>query len=90
MRHGRIESKPTCPHCKKALDGFTHLFGEASPSDGDVSVCLYCAEIVEFTVDDNGLKLVPLTEETTGELDLAEIQEAQRMTRAYIEKQKTS
>jgi hypothetical protein len=37
---------PVCPNCRKILDGFT---GEKNiPTDGDISVCIGCATILQF------------------------------------------
>lgn len=90
MRQGKIDSAPTCPHCKHLLDGFTHPTGDATPSAGDVSVCCYCAECIEFTDSDTGLKLVPLTEETAGQIDLTNIQKCQLIARAIITKKNSA
>jgi len=37
-----------CPNCKKALDAAQHLSGDDRPSDGDLTVCLYCGHLMVF------------------------------------------
>lgn len=49
-----------CPSCGKPLDCATALDGNSKPKFGDVSVCLYCGEILSFGL---GLVLQPLTDE---------------------------
>lgn len=40
-RHG-------CPVCLSAADAASDLRGDAQPKPGDITVCLYCASILEF------------------------------------------
>jgi len=38
-----------CPTCHQKLDAATEVFGESEqPKAGDVSVCLYCGELLEY------------------------------------------
>lgn len=51
-----------CPHCGAELDAATHAGpGEPQPKEGDVSVCLYCAGMLEYGP---GLALRPLDIDT--------------------------
>ena len=44
-----LENKQVyCPSCNKQLDGITSMAGETSPCKGDITICLYCATILEF------------------------------------------
>lgn len=43
-----------CPSCGKLLDGATQLVsddGATSPTSGDVTICLYCANVAVFADD---------------------------------------
>lgn len=57
--HTRTRMTP-CPSCGKPLDCATGVDGKSKPKFGDVSVCLYCGEILSFGM---GLVLQPLTDE---------------------------
>jgi hypothetical protein len=37
-----------CPACKKRLTGATGATGDHGPRPGDVSVCLYCGEVLIY------------------------------------------
>ena len=46
---GRLATSPVCPQCGKTLDGFTSAaLDGARPKPGDVSICFYCATVLEF------------------------------------------
>ena len=83
------QTKPmSCPNCGNTLDGFT---GPAEKMvDGDVSVCAYCAELLEM-VDG---KLVRLTEKTLDEMiaspgdDFERLMLIARAARAVIQRRK--
>ncbi len=40
--------KSNCPNCGHSLDSCSDVSGIASPSPGDVSVCIRCGEFLEF------------------------------------------
>lgn len=44
-----LPGKPCCPTCQTVNDGLTGGTTRANPSEGDVSVCAYCGEILIFT-----------------------------------------
>lgn len=54
-----------CPTCNERLDGVTSLDANGMPDVGDISLCAYCGELLEF---DEDMKLVLLTEEQWDEL----------------------
>lgn len=55
-----------CPRCSRELDGFT---GEAQiPTDGDISICLYCALILKFEGRGMNIKIRKITVEELAEL----------------------
>ena len=39
-----------CPSCHKKLDAFTGISG-AKPSSGDVTICIYCKQVLQFNDD---------------------------------------
>lgn len=41
-------SPQVCPHCGHAIDATTGWGHETGPAPGDISVCMYCAELVAF------------------------------------------
>jgi hypothetical protein len=48
----RLAQSSCCPYCEEILDGATRVGGSAAvPEPGDVSVCLYCAQIIIFGAD---------------------------------------
>lgn len=53
INQGQLKNKPHCPQCLKLLDGFTAVASEkeARPSPGDVTVCVYCRAVLQFTGD---------------------------------------
>lgn len=74
-----------CPCCKKLLDANTAAFEEeAQPKKGDVSICAYCGNVLEF-IDANNVKEV-----TSDIIELwpietkREIQKVQEAIRAAI------
>lgn len=72
----KLGSAPSCPHCKKRLDGFAHLEGKATPSVGDITVCAYCSSVLEFT---SGLKLKFAAMEGLENIDFPLLQQAHRV-----------
>lgn len=40
-----------CVNCGKALNGATLTVGDAAPSAGDLSMCLYCGHLMAYTDD---------------------------------------
>ena len=66
----------TCPKCGYHFDIATPVGHNAPPKDGDVSVCINCAEVMTF----EGGKLRPLTDTERAELD------ANPIASAYVNK----
>lgn len=62
----RPEPIDTCRNCGSPLPEHTDAYSNATPSDGDVSVCLYCAELSIF---DHGRLRTPTDTERTAILD---------------------
>lgn len=49
-----------CPSCGAKMDMVTGLTSDERPAIGDVSVCYYCAEVLEFvTVDPTSIRVPP-------------------------------
>jgi len=74
----------TCPTCAKLLDAATAIDGEGnSPRTGDLSVCLYCGEIIEFGDD---MELIKADIDSIVQADFLELQKAQKLVRAWSER----
>jgi hypothetical protein len=41
-----------CPTCGKTLDSAAGIGNPQLPNPGDVSICLYCANVAIFDIDD--------------------------------------
>lgn len=53
-----------CPNCDRSLDLATYIKDvEKRPKVGDVSVCAYCSEILQFTDVEGELKFERASEE---------------------------
>lgn len=48
---GQLPTRPLCPYCDAASDGWGDPAGEPSraPEVGDVALCLYCGEMSLYT-----------------------------------------
>jgi hypothetical protein len=57
-----------CPCCKRMLDGAAAPGADYVPSEGDITICLYCATILEYS---QGMALQMLTEAKKKEIDSA-------------------
>lgn len=58
--------KRFCPNCKHQLDAVTHIgFEDVKPSKGDITICINCAEILQF---DKNIRPIKLTDITLEEL----------------------
>jgi hypothetical protein len=55
----KIKGKPSCPVCRKELDGAT---GHGTPTPGDYTVCAYCGAFLTFTDGIYGMDLRLLTD----------------------------
>ena len=52
-------TKPSyCTSCKKILDGTTCVNDEVKPNPGDITICMYCGNVMAF---DDDLSLRNLT-----------------------------
>lgn len=70
-----------CPVCQTKLDCCSHPSDDTVlPVQGDLTICLYCGEILMFDVDMN---LKSPTPEEIVEADLLELSRAQRIVREY-------
>lgn len=68
-----------CPHCGKVLDAVTHANNEkVSPSVGDVTICIGCANILEFAKDLKLQKLTPETWQSFGEYGQNQLRKEQQ------------
>lgn len=46
----------SCPGCNAKLDAATHG-RQATPKEGDITVCLYCASVLTFVLQDEHLRV---------------------------------
>lgn len=77
MRDSREGVTPTrCPFCDTYMDASTVAIGDddASPTPGDVSVCLYCARVSVY--DEDGTLRKPTLPESIGFAEDRDIQRA--------------
>lgn len=37
-----------CPVCQRSIDAASDVRGDARPNPGDITICAYCASILEF------------------------------------------
>jgi hypothetical protein len=51
LRSGQVSSGGPCPKCGKLLDGWAETGHGDAPSEGDPTVCVYCAEVLLFDAD---------------------------------------
>lgn len=50
-----------CPSCNTELDSVSSINTDEKPEPGSITVCIECAEILEFNNDLHLVKLSPLT-----------------------------
>ena len=75
-----------CPNCDHLIDGVRDPSSgvpDCTPNIGDVSVCAYCGEILEF---DENLKSIKVTEKTLSEFTSEQLDNIKMMS--YIFKGK--
>ena len=92
MKHGKLESKLHCLKCKENVDGFS-CEEDASPRDGDISICVYCGTIGKYA--QNVTKLEPMTESELESIKLEEPEVYKQLQDAslvisYMSKNKSS
>ena len=58
-----------CPKCGYIMDSATNFESSKGPSEGDISICLKCLQLLQF---DSNLKLIIFTEEEFIELSYEE------------------
>ncbi len=80
MRTGQLDTRPHCPTCKKLLDGFTAVDHDKKPKAGDVTICVYCNEVLQFN-DDMSMKLA--SAEVIEGCGLLAISRGQRQAREF-------
>lgn len=70
-REGRVRNKPHCPKCKNILDGWHSMEDSEGPQTGDITVCLYCSAVLQYT---DTLTLAYAQAENIAECDFMELQ----------------
>lgn len=60
----RVKESP-CPNCEKVLDEASDPTGlRPKPEPGDITICIYCAQVCEFDSELNLIKLRPEVEKS--------------------------
>ncbi len=83
MKSVRTNREARCPACMKSLTGATS-FDDATPSPGDLSICVYCMNVLQFQTD---LTVRSLRADELAELPAdmrAEVEKHQRTVAAFI------
>jgi hypothetical protein len=58
-----FEEKTPCPSCGYGFDVSSAIDGSGvAPTEGDVTICIQCAEIAVFTEEGRGLRVPTVTE----------------------------
>lgn len=75
----------TCPGCGVVNDGVSHLNEpDILPEEGAVNICVYCAHVGVYIVEDGRLGLRnPTPEEALGLMDSKEFQDTLAFVRAF-------
>lgn len=81
LRSGKLKNTPHCPACKTGLDGWTEVEPGESPRVDDVTVCVYCSSVLQYT-EGFGLKLAPAEVIAEVTLPLSRAQNALRKMKA--------
>ena len=72
-----------CPFCGRNNDMHTSLTdNDLVPKSGDITLCIQCGEIAEFTEDG----LIPLPEEKIDLINLQEIQAARSIRIQFLKR----
>lgn len=40
-----------CPYCEHEIDRASHVDGHAMPKEGELSICMYCVQVMQFDAD---------------------------------------
>ena len=58
-----------CPSCGHEIDAATDISDEGNtPSNGDISICLYCGGINQYFIRDESLTIQEMTQSSLDEL----------------------
>ena len=82
---GKLNTAPKCPRCRAVLDGWTEMEPGEGPRPGDVTVCVYCSTVLQYTKN-FGLKRA--SAETIAKFTL-ELSRAQRVLKEKRENTNT-
>lgn len=64
-----LDSKPLCPSCHRLLNAATAVDGsQVMPKGDDVTICAYCASVLQYIDRDGVLTLRWVTKEQFAEL----------------------
>lgn len=59
---GQLNGRPRCWQCAQVVDGYTPTGTSPHPTDGDVSMCVYCGALGTFASTPYGLTIRRPTE----------------------------
>lgn len=71
-----------CPHCNQKIDSATHFEKRISPKPGDITICGYCAVILQF---DHDLRLMLCPDEEIKKFSDAEAEDIAKKRNAILE-----
>ena len=54
---GKLQGNPVCPQCKNKADGYTKTVTGDAPRTGDIVVCVYCAGVGIYEVDNGQVSI---------------------------------
>lgn len=86
MNQGQLKTKPFCPHCNAMLDGWTATTDKATPTTDDLTICAYCAEVLQY---DENMLLVEITGAVLDDMSsevLTSITRAKKVVQQIIKK----
>jgi len=81
-----LDSRSHCPTCGELLDAFSHQDPNAKPIPGDLTICVYCSEVLEFT---NTMDLKLASPETIESFDFVKLSRAQKAAKREREAKKS-
>lgn len=82
------DQSPICPTCETPLSGFTAVKDGTMPTDGDISICVYCNAVNQFVIKGTLIKLVEIDPDVLERLDFPQLQKANKIVAGFRERYK--